>query len=439
MYSELFEINSYKQIINLMEMYNLKKKYNSDYIMLYSHFLTQPLDNDNDANKYMKYKNILFDKHTNKVVSLTHKRISTNDQIQITNMELQNKDKKITEAYEGTLINMFYHNNQWNVSTTSVIDANECYWKCDKSILELVQECFSETESEYETGWESFCAKHNPEKIYLYTLIHNENMHLINYSYKFGEEYKKLNFVLMRNKSDLNICDDNEYNIEDKNVFVSEEYENLSALDDWNKEQHYFDHVKQIKYSGLIVRDLENENIIKLPTHAYSIYMYISRIKHPCTVEHYISLYQINMLDVYLNKFSTEMYYNNKQIKKLIHRLFSILVNEFNILIKNLYDMNNRYSIIESNADIYKSLPKSYKKMIYNIKGNKRKFITNKIIYYTLKNTNSEELIALIKDRDEVISNEIFNEMNTTYQNEISNEDVFTYIYNNSYLYTTTS
>jgi len=383
----------------------------------------------------MKYKNIILEKHTNKVVSLTHKRISNNDQIQITNMELQKKDKKITEAYEGTLINMFYHNNEWNISTTSVIDANECHWKSDKSILDLVKECFSENENQ----WRNFCAKHNPEKIYLYTLIHHENIHLIDYSYKFGSEYKKLNFVLMRNKSDFSICPDNEFTIEENNVFISEEFHNLSSLDDWNKEQHYFDHVKQIKYSGLIVRNLENENIIKLPTHAYSIYMYISRIKHPCTVEHYISLYQINMLDVYLNKFSTEMYYNNKQIKKLIHRLFSILVNEFNILIKNLYDVNNRYSIIESNSHIYQSLPKMYKKVLYNIKGNKKKFITNKIIYYTLKNTKSEELISLIKDRDEVISNEIFNEMNTTYQNEISNEDVFTYIYNNSYLYTTTS
>lgn len=430
MYSELFEINSYKQITQLMRMYNLKKKYNNDYIMLYSNYLTQPLDGNNEnSNKLLKYKNIIFDKHTNKVVSITHKRISNNDQIQLTNMELENKKKKISEAYEGTLINMFYNNNQWNVSTTSMIDANECYWKCDKSILCLVKECISDS------TWEDFCSKHNPEKIYLYTLIHYENIHLIDYSYKFDNEYKKLNFVLMRNKSDLTICPNDEYNIEDKNIFISEEFSNLYPLDDWNKEQHYFDHVKQIKYSGLIVRDLENENIVKLPTHAYSIYMYISRIKYPCTVEHYISLYQINMLDIYMNKFSTEMYYNNKLIKKLIHRLFSILVNEFNILIKNLYDMNNNYSIVESNAFIYNSLPKSYKKMIYNIKGNKKKYITNKIIYYTLKNTKSEDLISLIKDRDEVIKNKIFDEMNTTYQNEISNEDVFTYIYNNSYLY----
>lgn len=431
MYSELFEINTYKQITQLMRKYNLKKKYNDDFIMLYSNYLTQPLDSNNESNnKLLKYKNIIFDKDTNKVVSITHKRISNNDQIQLTNMELENKQRKITEAYEGTLINMFYHNNRWNVSTTSMINADECYWKCNKSILSLVKECLTEEES-----WEDFCSKHNPERIYLYTLIHYENIHLIDYSYKFGENYKKLNFVLMRNKDTLEICPDDEFRVEGKNIFKSEEYENLSPLDDWNKEQHYFDHVKQIKYSGLIIRDLENENIVKLPTYAYSIYMYISRIKYPCTVEHYISLYQINMLDVYLNKFSTEMYYNNKLIKKLIHRLFSVLVNEFNILIKNLYDVNNNYSIIESNSSIYTSLPKSYKKIIYNIKGNKKKYITNKIIYYTLKNTKSEELISLIKDRDDVISNEIFNEMNTTYENEISNEDVFTYIYNNSYLY----
>lgn len=429
MYSELFDINSYKQIIDLMKKYNLKKKYNENFIMLYSNYLTHPLDNNEENNKYMKYKNIIFDKKTNKVVSITHKRISNNDQIQITNMELENKKKNITEAYEGTLINMFYHNNEWCISTTGVIDANNCYWKSEKSILQLVKECL------VDNTWEGFCSKHNPQIIYLYTLIHHENIHLIDYSYEFGSEYKKLNFVLMRSKMNFNILSEEEYNIEEKNVFLSKKYDNLSPLDDWNKEQHYYDHVKQIKYSGLIVRDLDNENIVKLPTHAYSIYMYISRIKYPCTVEHYISLYQINMLDIYLNKFSTEMYYNNKQIKKLIHRFFSILVNEFNVLIKNLYDINNNYKIMDSNSNIYNSLPKSYKKIIYNIRGNKKKFITNKIIYYTLKNTNSEELITLVKDRDEVIKNNIFDEINTTYQNEISNEDVFTYIYNNSYLY----
>lgn len=431
MYSELFEINSYKQIIDLMKKYNLKKKYNNDFIMLYSNYLTQPLDNNNEKNNnLLKYKNIIFDKNTNKVVSISHKRISNNDQIQLTNMELENKEKIITEAYEGTLINMFYHNNKWNVSTTSMINADECYWKCDKSILCLIKDCFSD-----DNNWEEFCGKHNPEIIYLYTLIHHENIHLIDYSYKFGNEYKKLNFVLMRDKNNFNILSDKEFNIEHENVFTSKNYKNLSLVDDWNKEQHFFDHVKQIKYSGLIVRDIENENIVKIPTYAYSIYMYISKNKYPCTVEHYISLYQINMLNTYLNKFSTEMYYNNKLIKKLIHRLFSILVNEFNILIKNLYDINNNYKIIESNSSIYNTLPKSYKKLIYNIKGNKKKFITNKIIYYTLKNTNSEEIINLIKDRNEVIKNRIFNEMNTTYENEISNEDVFTYIYNNSYLY----
>ena len=50
MYSELFEINSYKQITQLMRMYNLKKKYNNDYIMLYSNYLTQPLDGNNENN-----------------------------------------------------------------------------------------------------------------------------------------------------------------------------------------------------------------------------------------------------------------------------------------------------------------------------------------------------------------------------------------------------
>ena len=74
---------------------------------------------------------------------------------------------------------MFYHNNKWNISTTSVLDAEQCYWISDKSILQLMKDCL------VNENWESFCSKHEPEKIYLYTLIHHENIHLIDYFYLF--------------------------------------------------------------------------------------------------------------------------------------------------------------------------------------------------------------------------------------------------------------
>ena len=61
--------------------------------MLYSNYLSHPIDGNNENNnKFLKYKNIIFDKNTNKVISITHKRISNNDQIQLTNMELQQKN-----------------------------------------------------------------------------------------------------------------------------------------------------------------------------------------------------------------------------------------------------------------------------------------------------------------------------------------------------------
>ena len=93
MYSELFEVKSYNDIMGIMKKYHLKKKFNDDYIMLYSNFLTQPLDNYQNTNDLMKYKNIIFDKHNYNVISITHKRISNNDQIQITNIELQQKKR----------------------------------------------------------------------------------------------------------------------------------------------------------------------------------------------------------------------------------------------------------------------------------------------------------------------------------------------------------
>lgn len=43
------------------------------------------------------------------------------------------------EFYDGTMINLWFHNNEWNISTRSKIDA-ECKWYSDKTFKELFYE-----------------------------------------------------------------------------------------------------------------------------------------------------------------------------------------------------------------------------------------------------------------------------------------------------------
>ena len=41
------------------------------------------------------------------------------------------------EFYDGTMINVWYYNNEWNISTRSTIDAN-CKWYSEKNISTTV-------------------------------------------------------------------------------------------------------------------------------------------------------------------------------------------------------------------------------------------------------------------------------------------------------------
>jgi hypothetical protein len=51
------------------------------------------------------------------------------------------KDIIIEESIDGTLINMYYYNKKWRISTTSTLDGN-CFWNSSKSFKDLFLETF---------------------------------------------------------------------------------------------------------------------------------------------------------------------------------------------------------------------------------------------------------------------------------------------------------
>jgi hypothetical protein len=51
---------------------------------------------------------------------------------------------RVTEYYDGTLINMFYFGGKWNFSTRGMISANNSYWRSEKNFQELFLECVGE-------------------------------------------------------------------------------------------------------------------------------------------------------------------------------------------------------------------------------------------------------------------------------------------------------
>ena len=79
-------------------------------------------------------------------------------------------------------------------------------------------------------------------------MIHFENIHLIDYSYKFGPEYKKLDLFMKRNL---------------KTNVISMFYDEISSdhLQTWNDKDQDIKSSYLIQHAGLIV--FEEENILK--------------------------------------------------------------------------------------------------------------------------------------------------------------------------------
>ena len=55
--------------------------------------------------------------------------------------EVDWKNCRVTEYYDGTLINMFYFGGKWNFSTRGMISAHNSYWRSEKNFQELFLEC----------------------------------------------------------------------------------------------------------------------------------------------------------------------------------------------------------------------------------------------------------------------------------------------------------
>lgn len=395
---EFTKFTCYEDLSNFITNYNLSMKKTDKYIIVYSKFDTFPENDDNF------YKSIIFDVNTFEVVSLSHKRIYYNDYLQISDIETNNYKKVINETLEGTTVTMYYHNNKWNISTTSYIEANKCYWKSKSSIYQLLLDCIKLENKNKEESFKEFCSKHDKSYIYVYNIVHYENIHLIDYTYKFGSEYTKLCFLFARNKNDLRVNND-VIKINHVNVIEQDKFEDYSILDVWNKEQYYSNHVKQIIYQGLVIRNLENDSIVKLTTHKYSVHNMVQKLKYPCSAEHYIKLYQLNMIDEYFTTFYTEMYYNNNNIKMLIHKMFRLMTNDLMVLVNELYDQNQNYSICKERTEIYSNLSHSLKKALYLIRGKRRKNINKNIIYHVLKSLNADDIVKIVQERYKNMTN----------------------------------
>ena len=162
-----------------------------------------PYDKDIDTNTYERYlKGCIIDKKTNKIVFIPPVKANTLNDI---NIDINNCN--IQELFDGTMINMFFHNDEWLLSTRSDIGLNNKWQK--KSFKQMFQESCS---IDYE--------RLNKNHTYSFVLQHVENRNVS---------------IVNENQCILvEVYDRETLQMVDLNIYKAQEYNGFQIVNDYN-------------------------------------------------------------------------------------------------------------------------------------------------------------------------------------------------------------
>ena len=385
-----------------------------------------------------------------------------------------NKKKIINDCYEGTYLSLFNFNDKWYLSTRRCLDSKESKIN-SKSHFEMFEDVLKK--SNYK-DFNDFTNKLSKDNSYYFILIHYENKHIIDYSYKFNENYAKLCLSSVKNIDMIELLDENyKSDIIDDNIFLSNISPDLNNFDLENKNIDY----STPKNEGVIIKIWNEEtnkyNLIKLQYINYQFTL-ISSNKINLNLD-----LDLNILDTNIFKGFLYLYQNDKLLdfiskKKfnkiqnpfnenesydligLIDAIFKVCTSELLELFKKLWSLKDGK---QQNNELYNLLPKEYKNILYGIKGiYYKKKLTYDVqniknshlkindIYNYLKSIQIDTLYSFIRMRKLMFNysnklsdtNSILNDFNTIskYSNKlhiklasIYTNKLFPFINNNDY------
>ena len=301
-------------------------------------------------------------------------------------LNVSNRNIEKYRCYEGTLLSLFFHNDKWYLSTRRNLNCTDSVCN-EKSYFDLFLEVI---ESEGFNSFESFTDILNGSYCYYFILLHHYNKNIVDYTNKFGKEYKKICLAFIRKKSDLSEVKldelSNDPNNEivkllDKDYRTSNIFKSEKIEGDYNwKDSNSFntsDEMITCEDEGIIIKIKNDSNFsyfLKIQTHSYQFNKAIGAEKN--IFKGFINLYQNNVLVDYLN--------NNQHLKNfkkivnplntqesydtvgIIDSVFKVCTSELLELFKILWDYKTGKQL---DTEVYKILPKEYKMILYNLRG----------------------------------------------------------------------
>lgn len=392
------------------------KDYPDDNILL----LYNKFENKNKNDLEMECRSVILNRTTFDIICYTCNTPIYN--INAVNYLLKNSDieKEIFKCYEGTLMSMFYFNNKWYLSTRRCLDSQNSLWN-DESHYNM----FIETLNENDTNFEEFTENLNKDFCYYFILIHHKNKNLVDYTKKFGENYKKLCLAFIRNKKDQSEIKNDNLSFIKNNIFLPEKIDNLESFD---KENQKYKLDEKPDSEGVIIK-IKKDNkykLLKLQNLNYQFHTAMGNKKN--IFLGFIYLYQNNKLSKYLHEND-----NFSKFKKIINpintnesydtlgtvdSIFKVLTSELFILFKLLWNLK---TCQHQNKEVYDILPKEYKKILFKIRGiffevknSDVRYLKLNHIYNHLKSISSLEIEKLLRSR-KLMMNWVKSDQNNKY------------------------
>jgi hypothetical protein len=336
---------------------------------------------------------------------------------------------KANVSYEGSLLSVFYHNNRWYVSTRRCLDSRESKFNSDKTHYDMFCDVIMcDPYKTYDTS-DAFFEQLDKDKSYYFVLIHYLNKNIIDYTYKFGDNYTKACLINVRDK-DQKILQDYSplfiFNSFNKNFFVSE----YISLKDFDKLNSNLDYSKEPNIEGIIIEsinfDTQKRTIYKLQTLHYQFYQ-ATKIDDSNILKGLLLLYKNDKLFNYLENpklrnlrkiYNPLNQYESYNIISVFGSIFKVCSMELLQLFKELWDIKTGN---HKNKTLYDILPKEYKELLFKIRGiyydKKAHFLSKKAqntgsvedflnshlkysdIYTLLKNTDINVLYSFLRMR----------------------------------------
>jgi len=192
------------------DIYKLKYKESNDLLLIFNNeesILSQEL--------VRFFNGVIIDKNTLKIVCYTLDKCLEEDNIseQLVNDVLVSNELIVQQVLEGTLIRVFYHNDEWQLCTKKMLNAYNAKWSSDLSFGQMFEE------------------------IFVQYLDYFRNMN-INYCYSFLMGHKENNILEIENNYIIHLNTIDLVN----NVIIDDKIENVEM-----NIRHISDYEKKIK------------------------------------------------------------------------------------------------------------------------------------------------------------------------------------------------